>query len=138
MTLSFRSPIILTGIPAIDQLHREVAEALARVSLLPADQFCAGYGALLQKMEQAFATEDRWMEEVDYPGLLQHREQHARVLGGLHHAHARVIGGDLALGREVTGELLPAWLELHMATMDIPMAASIRFAGLREDQETSS
>src|SRR5690606_30663702 len=82
MTLSFRPPIILTGIPPIDQLHLEMADVLAWVSLLPQDEFCAGYGALLEKVEQAFAAEEMWMEETDYPGLRQHREQHARVLGG--------------------------------------------------------
>lgn len=137
MTLSFRPPIILTGIPPIDQLHLEMADALAWVSLLPEDEFCAGYSALLEKVEHAFAIEEMWMEETDYPGLRQHREQHARLLGGLHHAHARVKGGDVALGKEVTRELLPAWLEVHMATMDVPMGAAIRFCGMREDQEAA-
>lgn len=68
------------------------------------------------------------MERIDFAGLRAHREQHARVLGGLHRADPYVRRGDVALGREAVA-LLPQWFLLHQSTMDMALALALDLAG---------
>lgn len=68
------------------------------------------------------------MEEIDYPELRAHREQHARVLSALHHVAPHVMNGDLALGREAA-ELLPQWFLFHLASMDTALAFALDLDG---------
>ncbi len=68
------------------------------------------------------------MEEVDFPALPAHREQHARVLGALHYVHSQIMSGESGLGREVIDRLLPQWYALHISTMDAVLAIAIQIA----------
>ena len=63
------------------------------------------------------------MERTAFPGLPAHREQHARMLGGLHHVARQVMAGNLAAGRDVVA-LMPGWFMLHIETMDGALAGS--------------
>jgi len=72
------------------------------------------------------------MEEIGFPSLANHREQHARVLSGLHHAWAAVDEGDLEQGRHALS-LLPQWLIFHQATMDLALAAALELVQRQPD-----
>lgn len=50
------------------------------------------------------------MEEIKYPAARPHREQHARVLAGMHHVHSSLIAGNVGIARKVVSLLLPDWL----------------------------
>jgi hemerythrin len=65
------------------------------------------------------------MEEIGFPALRSHREQHARVLSALHHARPRVMEGDISVGRE-TLDLLPPWLVNHITTLDNALAIALQ------------
>lgn len=117
-----------SGVPAIDELHHDCFEALTELSSVTNWRFSTGYATLVAKMERAFATEERWMEEIDFAQMKTHREQHARVLSALHHVHARIMDGDVILGREVVEKLLPQWFMGHMSTMDRTLALAIQMA----------
>lgn len=120
------SPNNSSGVPAMDQLHRDLFGSLARLSKSEDSEFANDYKALLCQVERAFDEEQQWMEEIDFPSLRAHQEQHARVLGALHTVHARVMDGELALGREVIMNLLPQWLGLHISTMDRSLALEMQ------------
>lgn len=119
---------ISSEVTAMDMLHHEVIEALHAISACTDQEFSAEFGAFVGKVEHVFCEEDRWMEEIDFPGSKVHREQHARVLGALHHVHSRVMGGEIGLGREVVQHLLPQWFAFHVSTMDATLALALQIA----------
>lgn len=118
-------PELRSGVPAMDELHALFLSSLNALSDVPDSEFESRYADFLRQTEQAFAIEEDWMEERDLPFLQSHREQHARVLGALHHVYARIMDGDLCIGRDVIKRLLPRWFELHASTMDAVLALSM-------------
>ena len=124
---------ISSGVVAMDALHKTFFDALDELSSAMDREFDTCYDRFIRTVERAFATEEKWMEEIDFPVLKSHREQHARVLGGLHTIRTRVMDGDLALGREAVEKLLPQWFAFHVFTMDAPLATAMQMLGERGD-----
>lgn len=119
---------ISSGVPAMDQLHHDLFSALDRLSSSEDADFCEEFATFAGQVERAFRTEEAWMDELDYPEMAAHQEQHARLLGALHHIHAQVMGGDVGTGRHVANELLPQWLLFHISTMDTCVAVTMQLA----------
>lgn len=131
-------PTILPGVPAMDRLHRDLFTTLEELSCVTDREFPEGYSTLVRKVEHAFRAEQQWMEDIDFPGMLAHQEQHARVLGGLHNVHLRVMEGDLEIGRKVVDDLLPQWLAFHISTMDTALAVAMQMSPAATMGETAS
>lgn len=112
------------GVPAMDRAHEELEGELRRLADATDDAFPGSLSRLIAIVERDFGDEERWMEEIDFPALCSHREQHARVLSGLHHAASRVMAGDIACGRDAVG-LLTTWFPMHVATMDMALAVAL-------------
>lgn len=112
------------GVPAIDEAHEALFDELARLARLADQQFSTGFRDLIAAVERDFREEEEMMEAIGFPSLANHREQHARVLSGLHHAWAAVDEGDVEQGRHAL-TLLPQWLLFHQATMDLALAAAL-------------
>lgn len=121
------SETMKTGLPALDDAHRAFVEQLLRTAEAGDDAFPERLNVLIALVEQDFCAEERLMEEIAFPVLNSHREQHARVLGGLHHAQARVMAGDIGCGRDALA-LLMQWFPMHLATMDVALAAALDIA----------
>lgn len=83
---------------------------------------------LLGSLEQLFAVENHLMETHQFPARRSHLEQHARVLGGLHRTHSRVMGGACQQGRYAATHLLMHWFELHNNTLDACLAVWLESA----------
>lgn len=115
-----------SGAPAMDRLHQDFFHALEEVSSCKDYEFTSRYGAFVGTVERAFREEEQWMEDIDFPVLHMHQEQHARVLGALHNVHFRVMNGELQLGREVVEQLLPQWFAFHISTMDTALALAMQ------------
>ena len=119
-----------TGVVVMDVLHQQLDQALRMTMAANDASFIRRFRRLVALMEEAFATEEFWMEEVDYPAIKSHREQHARVLGGMHHVHCSLMEGDVGNARKVVAVLLPDWLKLHVATMDTALAMYLQVSGM--------
>lgn len=115
-----------SGTPAMDRLHHDFFNALKEVSSCKDHEFSSRYAAFVGKVEFAFREEEQWMEDIDFPAVHLHQEQHARVLGALHNVHFRVMNGEIQLGREVVEQLLPQWLAFHISTMDTTLALAMQ------------
>lgn len=109
------------GLPRVDAAHESLVMELERLVHMADTGFSTAFQNLVERIERDFQEEEAMMEEMDYPGLCGHREQHARVLGALHHVAARVMDGDIAVGREALA-LLPQWFVMHLSTMDTALA----------------
>lgn len=122
------SPLMSVGVPAMDDAHRAFVEELANLVTVPDREFGAGLFALISDMERDFREEEELMEEIDFPAIQTHREQHARVLSALHHVIPDVMQGDCMSARKVI-ELLPQWFLFHLMTMDMALAVTLDLAG---------
>lgn len=130
-------PTILPGVPAMDKLHHDLFATLDELSCVPDREFPESYGALVRKVEHTFRAEEQWMEDTDFPAMHVHQEQHARVLGGLHNVHMRVMSGDLEIGRKVVDDLLPQWLAFHISTMDTALAVALQMSSVATVREAA-
>jgi hemerythrin-like metal-binding protein len=119
-----------TGVLVMDVLHRQVNDALEAALAADKDDFLPRFCTLAAVMEDTFATEESWMAEIDYPAIKSHREQHARVLSGMHHVHCSLLAGDVDTARKVVACLLPDWLTLHAATLDAALAMYLQACGM--------
>jgi hemerythrin len=117
------SPRMSLGMPLVDACHRDLLDELAALEDAPDRLFADRYTRFVAHIEQDFREEEDLMEQIAFSGLPSHREQHARMLAGLHHVARQVMAGDIAAGREVVG-LLPGWFTLHIETMDGALAIS--------------
>jgi hemerythrin len=118
------SPQMELGIPAMDNAHKAFFEELARVAATPPDQFGTVFFRLIAELERDFEEEEQLMEQISFPALNSHREQHARVLAGLHHVVPHVMDGDVDVGLQAL-EFLQEWFLFHLSTMDLALAVAI-------------
>jgi hemerythrin-like metal-binding protein len=121
---------IADGATYMDALHHDVAKALLRLPAIKDDEFQDGYDVLLRKLERIFRAEERWMEEIRFPELKHHREQHVSILHTLYHGRSQLTDGNTQFGRNIIENLLPEWLHFHASTMDSALARELRVAAL--------
>ncbi|MDB5771259.1 MAG: hypothetical protein JWM42_1633 [Burkholderia sp.] len=114
-------------VPAMDRSHHVLFGDLSGLGALPEPAFRTHFETMIVDLEHDFFTEDEWMDRIDYPQTLSHREEHSVILSALHHTHSKVMEGDVEFGRVVVVSLC-AWLVDHIATMDLPLAFAIRRA----------
>lgn len=119
---------ILSGVPAMDRLHRQFLSDLNSLRAATDAEFGNRYAAFVANAERAFRQEEEWMDEIDFSTLHVHLEQHARVLGALHHVQSCVMNGDIRLGRDLAERLLPQWLAFHISTLDTTLALEMQLS----------
>ncbi|XLZ70911.1 hemerythrin family protein [Massilia sp. SR12] len=102
---------------ALDQLHDRLLDMAVRALALPPEQFTAAFTQLVANIELDFRFEEQLMERFDCADAHLHREQHARMLAGLHHAAATLEQGD-PLPAQRALSALREWLPFHIDTQD--------------------
>lgn len=128
--LTFHAVAPATGVPVMDMLHGQIDDAVHAALTCDDHAFLPRFSALVTVLEDAFAVEESWMEEIDYPATRSHREQHARVLSGMHHVHCSLLADEVGTARKVVACLLPDWLEMHAATLDTALAVYLQASGM--------
>lgn len=125
MSQSLWSAETFLGIPSMDELHKALLDELAQLESVNDADFPEHFALLIAHVESDFREEEEVMEQIDFPGIRAHREEHAKLLGGLHHAAAAVMEGNVALGRHAI-ELLPQWFIFHISTMDTALSFAVQ------------
>jgi hemerythrin len=130
---------VLLGLPLFDETHQALADQVSKLLAGPDEQFEDGLELLVEALEQDFRVEETLMEDIGYPALRSHREQHARVLATLHH----LSPGEIDTGRQALSLFLP-WFEVHQATADAALVIALQMAeqgqqdgGVPVQQQTS-
>jgi len=127
MAIAVWSSRFATGIPLVDAQHQSLFQAVNRL----AESFREGNAAaqvkesldfLVGYTQEHFQTEERFMREMDYPGLAEHMGEHARLMEQVHdlqmnHAEGRPVTLDVAI-------FLADWLRDHIHGSDL---AYVRF-----------
>lgn len=120
------------GIPEIDTQHRELFQAINR--LLAACSQGSGKAVLPEVLDflgnyvvNHFATEERYMEKYQYPGLPQHRQIHQGFVNTFlgFRKQAEAEGPGLGLVVRVN-QVLVDWLKNHILHVDQDMGKFLR------------
>ena len=117
------APAMVLGVDAVDAAHRDLLERMNHFLNGSDSEVAQGMEALVTAMERDFRAEEELMEQIAYPGIRPHMEQHARVLATLH----RIEPGDVAAALAAL-VLLPQWFEVHRATLDTALAVALDLA----------
>ena len=97
----------------IEDWHRTMLQLIEKINCCREFELPENFKILVFALEQIFGNEQRLMEKSNFPAIKCHLEQHARVLGALHHVHSSVMRGDIGLARRVGSQLLFDWFNLH-------------------------
>jgi hemerythrin-like metal-binding protein len=113
------------GVADMDATHREFVE-LAYALIVAADEDFPGLFARLHEHTRAhFEHEGKLMKQCRFPATGEHNSEHLRVLGELAHFARSVAGGRLGMARNYVRSL-PAWFDVHLATMDAALAGCLK------------
>jgi len=121
----------------LDVSQQHLLQEMVGLITISDSKFAPCYAALVAHIEHEFYAEEQWMEDVGFPAILPHREQHSRILSALHHVHPRVMGGDLVAGRQAA-LLLFQWFMSHMASMDRALIGAVQMTVNHANRSMSS
>ncbi|MBI5507472.1 MAG: hemerythrin family protein [Deltaproteobacteria bacterium] len=126
------SPDLITGNARIDAEHRELFAMAASMVADPkrSDTLKVGL-AMLEYFEshaaEHFLAEEEQMSCCGYPGLLEHRAEHGRLVEYVANMRREVSsGGTDAEVLAIANRLLCNWLVRHMTTHDQSLASYLR------------
>lgn len=114
-------PAMTVGNGVIDAAHKALMDQMQCLLDGSDAELNVGLLPLSDRLERDFREEEALMDAFDFPGVRDHRAEHARVLSALHH----VEPGDTGAAREVL-QLMAQWFPVHVATMDAELAAALR------------
>lgn len=100
-------------------------EMLNQALRWPDDKFQHCYQNLVAQIERDCRQQEEWLELLPSALSRQHLEEHARMLGVMHHTALCVMQGNIAIGRTAVF-LLADWIRVHADTMDRPLADALR------------
>ncbi len=127
------SPSLAVGVPEIDAQHQELFRRADRLVAALRGGDRGEVGPLLRYLRayvaEHFATEERFMHEIDYPGLEGHRAVHLAFREEL----AAMIAeyerkGATPLVAQTIHDWLSDWLRRHVSGLDIEIG---RFAAAK-------
>jgi hemerythrin len=119
------------GFPEMDRLHADFVVLVAKLADAPVDELPAVLDALLEQSKDHFGSEDRWMQETDFPARECHVEEHAAVLASMEGVRRLLAEGDAAPCRSIAAALID-WFPGHADYLDSALATWMckrRFGG---------
>jgi hemerythrin-like metal-binding protein len=126
MSLLTWSERLALGHPMMDETHEEFVGLLNDLGTAEGDQILVRLDAFIAHTEKHFSQENAWMEELQYPRIGCHRNEHANILEVVREVRTRVAGGEQQYGRTLA-EALAEWFPVHAASMDAMLAAFMQF-----------
>ena len=118
-----------TGLAPIDQQHRELFEALARLAAdfnagAPKDRVDEGLAVLARHLIKHCQAEETLMKEAGFPDRIVHANQHQDLVLRVRDLQYRRTKGQ-ELGLE-TVALVGEWLDHHICESDLAMAGYLK------------
>ena len=101
-------------------INRLLEQLANRVSF---EMFSENLEKLLEHMKEHFASEERLMQEVQYPSFRMNKADHDKVLNETRYVEMqwRNKKDEDELREYLEGDIVP-WLDQHIKAMDKPMA----------------
>jgi len=116
------------GHAELDNIHDLVFEVIEKTLALPSGPFIPAFSNVVTALEVDFRREELIIESYDCPDAKLHREQHARMLAGLHHAASELLQGNENDARRALAALRE-WLPFHIATQDRHLVRALYLRG---------
>ena len=125
-----------TGIPSIDRQHQDLFDALNRLydaisSGQGEAQIAQTLGFLVDYTVTHFRDEEAQMASVDFPGLVDHQAEHARLLHQVAEALATYQADPVAAKAEGLALFLVQWVVRHIHEMDQQFAELMKARGVK-------
>jgi hemerythrin len=127
MLIEWTDELVL-GVEKMDATHREFVMQLNALGDAGDAALLAGLDAFIAHTVEHFEQENGWMENMEFPPIHCHKEEHEGVLSIMREVRSMVADGKFELGRVLVRELAP-WFTNHAATMDAMLAQFIRAKG---------
>lgn len=115
----------LLGIEELDEDHFELVQDVNRLSetgqrLRQAheegrDRFLIRLQSVIAHLRQHFALEETFLRSIGYPGMSEHKREHALFLAELAYLHRRLANVWTDLANEEVREVLRDWFLNHIA-----------------------
>lgn len=112
----------------MDETHREFIALLNRLADAPEDQMLAVLDEFIAHTEEHFGQEQRWMEQMNFPPLHCHVNEHQGVLQIAHEVRRRAVAGETRFG-PVLARAVAEWFATHAASMDHVLALYMKEVG---------
>ncbi len=126
MSLLTWSERLSLGHPAMDETHEQFVAMLNALGAAQGDEVLPRLDDFIAHTEAHFGQENTWMEEVQYPRIGCHRNEHANILEVVREVRNRVAAGEERYARTLA-EALAEWFPVHAASMDAMLAAFMQF-----------
>ena len=120
--------ITQVSIPSMNAVHHEevilIEKLLVKVTKEEsAEVLSASFDAILEHMQAHFASEEKMMQEAQYPSFSMHKADHDKVLNEARYAEMEWRNRkDVEALKAYLEEELLTWLDQHIKAMDTPMA----------------
>jgi hemerythrin len=123
-----------TGIPVIDIQHQSLFKALRYLQEAAYEGTVqAEVGVVLEFLEKYaqvhFATEEAYLQQIRFPGLLEHMAEHKKFTIQVQDFRARYLANESDVSMETTLFLF-AWFRDHILIQDMAFAESARSASV--------
>lgn len=110
------------GVPAVDIEHRDLIEMINDLHGLlgegaTREQVSAALNEIFTQISAHFALEEKFMRDVRYDGLAEHKEEHENLLDELRDIMDRVHD-DGSFDEERLSRELESWFTEHFRTQD--------------------
>lgn len=126
MALIEKNSMTVVGYDPIDSDHEVFVNLLNQLNTAGNADFPALFQQLQEHTQQHFDHENQLMQQFAYPGGIEHKGEHLRVLGEFKQFKGRVDKGMITFGRAFVKDRLPQWFGLHVTTMDSALVAHIK------------
>jgi hemerythrin len=132
MALIDKNGLHIVGYDLIDCDHEAFVVLLNQLDSASNSDFPVLFQLLQEHTDHHFDRENSLMVQFAYPGEIEHKGEHQRVLCEFKQFKTRVDKGMIAFGRSFIRERLPQWFALHLTTMDSALVAHINSHPLAE------
>ena len=113
------------GVERMDETHREFVEQLNALHEAADEAYPRLLDALIEHTVAHFEQEQRWMQEIRFPPIHCHTNEHEGVLNIMRDVRRMVGEGKREVCKVLTRELAP-WFENHARSMDAMLAFFLR------------
>lgn len=112
----------------MDDTHQAFVALLNRLGDATDGEVLAVVEEFLAHTEEHFAQEQRWMQDLAFPPLHCHVNEHEGVLQIAREVRNRVANGETRFGR-VLAQAVAEWFETHAASMDTVLSLYMKEHG---------
>ena len=126
MTMYKELPLV--SLQSMNTVHHEEMQLLSTLlstlnTSTDTTAITESFELLLTHMQEHFASEEKLMQEAQYPSFRMHKGDHDKVLNEARYVEMEWRNRkDADALREYLEEELAVWLEQHIKAMDTPMA----------------